>query len=248
MDFKDYDPSLLLNEKNIIGVDESGVGDYFGPLCASAVFIPLQNIEKVEELGIKDSKLITSSKKIKELANKLKNSGLIKYAISHLSPAGFNKLNNSYNTNVLKMFVHLSAINKVSESIDDIDYVFIDKYSNNNSIKKYYDTLIMNNWANFKPIKCDVILANKAESLSVAVAAASILARDFLIKKMDQMNNQYNVVFPLGAGNNVKVFAFNFFKKHNFDKELINNTCKKSFKMNFELLMGNDEKEEIKLF
>ena len=53
---------LDLNNKLIIGVDESGVGDYFGPLCAAAVLIPLNNYQKVLNLGVTDSKKISNNK------------------------------------------------------------------------------------------------------------------------------------------------------------------------------------------
>ncbi|AXJ68669.1 ribonuclease HIII [Mycoplasmopsis bovis] len=235
MQFLDLDvESSLLENKSIIGVDEVGVGDYFGPLCACAVFIDAQNVNKVAELGIKDSKKL-SDKRIKELALKLKNSGLIHYSLAHLNPSGYNKLNKSYNANILKMFVHLKAINSVVFKLKNIkyDYIFIDKYASVDNMLKYYNELVINNnWANFQEINEDILIANKAESYSISVAAASILARDQFLTLVSKMNDEYNTVFPLGAGPKVNAFAKDFFAKHSYDEEVIKKTCKKSFKMN----------------
>ncbi|TKA59108.1 Ribonuclease HII (RNase HII) [Mycoplasmopsis bovis 8790] len=229
----DVESSLLVN-KSIIGVDEVGVGDYFGPLCACAVFIDAKNVNKLAELGIKDSKKL-SDKKIKELASKLKNSGLIHYSLAHLNPSGYNKLNKNYNAHILKMFVHLKAINSLSAKIenDKHDYILIDKYASAENMLKYYNELVIsNNWANFKEINDDVLIANKAETYSISVAAASILARDQFLTLIAKMNDEYNTVFPLGAGSKVNQFAKDFFAKHNYDDDVIEKTCKKSFKMN----------------
>ena len=87
--------------KNIIGSDETGVGDYLTPLVAAAVFVPYQNVDKLSKMGITDSKKI-SDKQILILANKIKP--LIKYRIKHLTQAGYNKLNKSFNANELKCF------------------------------------------------------------------------------------------------------------------------------------------------
>lgn len=234
MKFLDFDvESNLLENKSIIGVDEVGVGDYFGPLCACAVFIDAKNISKVAQLGIKDSKKI-SDKKIKELAAKLKNSKLISYSLAHLNPSGYNKLNKNYNAHILKMFVHLKAINSLSAKLknDKYDYILIDKYASAENMLKYYNELVLsNNWANFKEINEDVLIANKAETYSISVAAASILARDQFLTLIVKMNEEYNTIFPLGAGQKVSEFAKDFFAKHNYSEDVILNTCKKSFKM-----------------
>lgn len=219
----------LVNYK-IIGVDESGVGDYFGPLCAAAVFIPRANYQKILELGVRDSKQI-ADKKILEIAPKIKK--LTLYGLAHLNPIGYNKLHlNGYNANELKMFIHLKAINQVENKIEqEYDFSLIDQYSTLKTIAKYYMKYISskNNWTDLKPLKRDMYITPKAENKSLEVAAASILARELYLNKMQEMNEKYSVVFPLGASNKVKEFAKEFFEKNNDvdKKELV----KESFKM-----------------
>lgn len=220
-------PNLtFLKDKKIIGIDETGVGDYFGPIVSCAAFIPLKNIENVKALGIKDSKKI-SDKKILKISDEL--SKLVYYSIHHLSPQGYNSLNKIYNSNELKMFSHLNAIQKLQERLE-IDYIFIDQYSTLNSIEKYYETFMSKNWANLKPFKTKVLLSTKAEDIDLSVAVASVLARGYFLRYMRDMNEKYNIEFPLGAGKKVKEFVQEFNKKNSIDT--LNKVAKMHFKIN----------------
>jgi len=58
-------PDLLLPR---IGVDESGKGDFFGPLCIAGAYINESVVKAWKDAGIRDSKNISSDKKISDLA------------------------------------------------------------------------------------------------------------------------------------------------------------------------------------
>lgn len=210
--------------KNIIGSDETGVGDYLTPLVACAVFVPKENVKKLEYLGIKDSKQLTDTK-IQELANKIKP--MIKYRIKHLTQKGYNKLNSSFNANELKMFLHMGAINSLEDVIKDTDLIIIDQFSTENSINKYMKRLIDSTF-DFKEFKAPLKLVEKGEGEHVAVAAASIIARDFFVELMKKQNEKYSTVFPLGTNPIVEGFAKEFISKHGFDE--LENVAKLSFK------------------
>ena len=62
-------PDLLLPR---IGVDESGKGDFFGPLCIAGVYVNESVIKAWADAGVRDSKNISSDKKISELAEKIR--------------------------------------------------------------------------------------------------------------------------------------------------------------------------------
>ena len=53
-------PELLLPR---FGIDESGKGDFFGPLCVAGVYVNEKVIEAWKEAGIRDSKNISSEKR-----------------------------------------------------------------------------------------------------------------------------------------------------------------------------------------
>ena len=209
---------------NIIGSDETGVGDYLTPLVACAAFVPYQNVNKLEAMGVTDSKKF-SDKQILELAAKIKP--LVKYKVKHLTQSGYNKLNTSYNANELKMFLHMGAINALEEKINDVDLIIIDQFSTEASITKYYKRLGSSSF-DFVPFKAKLKLVTKGEMEHVSVAAGSILARAFFIELMEKQNTKWNTVFPLGTNAIVEEFAVNFVEKNGIEK--LSEVAKVSFK------------------
>lgn len=234
MEFIEFDNANIdLAGKKIIGVDECGVGDYFGYLVACAVFIPLENIDKVLALGVKDSKKLTD-KKMMELRPELIK--LVNYYQYPLSPRGFNSLTKYNNGNEIKAIGHTKTINIVTQNmarqkLGKTDYIFIDQFSTFDKSKEYFNKVTApDNFAKLKPFKAPVLLAHKAEDKHLSVAVASILARCCFLDKMAEMNQKYGVTFPLGAGNNVKEFAKDFFAQEGHER-LRNEVAKTSFDM-----------------
>lgn len=181
-----------------IGCDETGVGDYFSPLVACAVFIPQEKRVFLETLNIKDSKKI-NDKLILELAPLIKENTI--YALNFFSQEKYNQIINLLNANELKMLLHLKNINEIENKIET-DEVIIDQFSTEKSIYKYIDKLIKKS-NKLKPIKSKLILETKAEDKFLEVAAASIIAREFLLNKMQEQKEKWNFLFPLGASTQV---------------------------------------------
>ncbi|EFF41705.1 ribonuclease HIII [Mycoplasmopsis alligatoris] len=229
----EYNSSFLLNQLNIIGVDETGVGDYFGPLVTAAVFIPNNLLEYFKNLGVKDSKLIKNEKQIHYLANEIKSKCYYKTYV--LSNSGYNKIDNNYkNIHKLKFFAHSHAINSLEELLSlrnvKIDYIFIDQYTTLNAFNKYYDEIIiLNNWSKINEFKSPILLAHKAESIHLSVAAASILARAELLDSFKKIKEIYNFDFLLGANQKVKNQVVEF--KEKFGEEELKKVCKTNFKI-----------------
>ncbi|WP_029608530.1 ribonuclease HIII [Mycoplasma simbae] len=227
MKFIEFNEHFIEENYQFIGIDEVGVGDYFGPLVAAAVYIPKENIQKIISLGVKDSKKLTD-KDIVNIASKIKELTINSAYV--LSPKSYNSLTSTYNANELKMFTHLSALEEVLNNNVEYDYIFIDKYSTTKSIEKYWKIFTESNKIrDFNIVAKDVVLANKAEDICLPVACASILARDAFLKKMQLMNQYYSIEFPLGASNQVKMFAKELWLNRP-DIEP-NKVCKTSFKM-----------------
>lgn len=215
----------LLNNKNIIGCDETGVGDYLTPLVAAAVYVDKDNIDKLVSLGVKDSKKI-SDEKIKEIFLNIKD--LIKFRVNHLTQKGYNNLNKYMNAHELKMFLHLKSITQL-EKIDkvDEDLILIDQFTNVNSVEKYYETLMLSKLKTDE-IQKEIILAEKAESIHVAVAAASIVARYYFLEMMQEQEEVCEMKFPLGTNEKVEQVAIDFCQK--FGRKALYEIAKISFK------------------
>ena len=219
--------------RNIIGSDETGVGDYLTPLVACAVLVNKNQIEELEKIKIVDSKKL-SDKQIQEIASKLKN--MVSYSISHLTQKGYNKLNESFNANELKMFLHIKAINNLEQRNKNIDLIIIDQFSNENAIQKYYRKLLNQNF-NFVPFKSKIKLVVRGEQEHIAVAASSILARDFFIEYMKKQNKKWNTVFPLGTNKIVEQKAKEFVLIHG--RENLKEVAKLKFKTTEKLFGDN---------
>lgn len=213
----------IYKNKNLVGADETGVGDYLTPLVVASVFVPKQNILKLKKIGIKDSKKI-SDHKILSLFEKIKP--MIKSSIRYFSQEKYNQLNQKYNANELKMFLHLKALNALEDKIKDIDLILLDAFSNEKSLEKYKKRLI--NEKIVKKLKNNIMYKTNAENEHISVAAASIVARSYFIKLMKKQNEIWNMKFPLGTNQNVENFAREFVKKHG--KENLIKIAKISFK------------------
>ncbi|WP_426461295.1 ribonuclease HIII [Mycoplasma hafezii] len=227
MKFTDNLDNINLKEKQVIGIDETGVGDYFTPLISVAAFLPQELEQWAIDLGVKDSKKL-SEKQILFIAPKL--IGKISYGSYKLTQKGYNSLSKNYNANELKFFSHIKALNTLLERDNQANLVIIDKYSTTNAILKYYkNILVENNWAKIQDPNIDIILLEKAESISLSVACASIIARYLLIKHMQEQNKQWNFIFPLGANSAVQDKVLEFEQLHG--KTALNEVCKTTFKI-----------------
>lgn len=217
-----------LEQKYIIGVDETGVGDYFTPLISCAALVPIENIERLKKLGVRDSKELSDIQIIKMAPDVLK---LIKTSVYKLSQTGYNSLTKKYNTNELKFFSHIKAINLLINKVDTKpNLIIIDKYSTTNSILKYHNKImVQDNWAELKNIDCDVLLISKAEKIHISVAAASIIARYKLLEYMKEQEKEWNFIFPLGANHEVKEKVKEFVQIYGEKK--LKNVCKLNFKI-----------------
>ncbi len=194
----------MFEDKKIIGVDETGVGDYLTPLVACAAFVEPINIDKIKELGVTDSKLMTD-KKILEIFPMLKD--LVIFSVNHLTQKGYNSLNKYMNANELKMFLHIKCINRLelTKKVSS-DMIIIDQFSNESSIDKYYTTLVEGKLSAESFLK-PVLLLEKAESKHISVAVASVIARYHFLKMMEEQDEEIEMKTPLGTNEIVEKFA-----------------------------------------
>lgn len=196
---------------SVIGSDEVGTGDYFGPVVVCATYVSKDNIEKLIHLGVKDSKLLTD-KQMVPLA--LKIAEIVPYAILTLSPEKFNSLKASEdNLNYVKAVMHNNAINSILKKGENYKYdaILIDEFT---PADKYFEYL-----KNAKNVNHQVTLVKRGEHAHIAVAAASILARVAFLKELKKISKEYDLDFMKGAGREVDRVGVAFVKSYGF-KEL----------------------------
>ena len=198
-----------------IGTDESGKGDFFGPLVTAGVLITPALKDKFLNLGIKDSKKL-DDKKIIKLSAHIKNSAV--YSIVTIMPEKYNKLYDSFkNLNKMLAWGHARVIENILEK----------KFCSCALSDKFGDESLIQNSLMKLGSKVNLIQKVRAES-DVAVAAASVVARAELIRRKDEMNKEYGMVFPFGASSIVVDAAKAFRDK--FGAEKLNKVAKVHFK------------------
>lgn len=179
-----------------IGTDESGKGDFFGPLVVAAVYIDEKTTLELEEAGVKDSKLITDYN-IKIIELKIKKIIGDKFEIVQINPEKYNKLYESFNNlNKIMAWAHSKTIENLILKINCLN-VISDKFGNERLIK---DELKKKN------INLNLYQTPKAERYT-AVAAASILARAKVVDWFNIKSREVGFQIPKGGGSSVNISA-----------------------------------------
>lgn len=176
-----------------IGTDESGKGDYFGPLVIAGVFVDRETAGKLRVAGVKDSKELSDSA-INRIAGEVKKIVGNAYNIIMITPGKYNKLYGEFkNVNRLLGWGHARVLENIlgkfpaQEAISD---KFGDEKYIRNSLQTEGKNLLLHQMT-------------KAERFT-AVAAASILARNKLNQWFDGKGKELNVVLPKGASSGVE--------------------------------------------
>ncbi len=204
---------------SIIGSDEVGTGDYFGPIVVCATFVKTDKIAELKKLGVKDSKLLTDSQII-EMGIKLAEK--IPYSIMLLEPKKINSLQNEKsNMNFIKAYLHNRVINSILKKIENVKYdaILVDEFTPR---EKYFEYL-----KNEQNVYQNITLIPKGERVHVAIAAASILARYTFLKQIKQMTKTYNINILKGAGPEVDKTAILFVKNQGYNE--LTNVAKLKF-------------------
>lgn len=221
---KDHPVSKPTNQKNHdcwIGTDESGKGDYFGPLVIASVLVDKSNIQLFQELGIKDSKKI-NDETISKLAIKIKANSV--FSVVTINPSKYNQLYEKFkNLNTLLAWGHARAIENILEK-KECGYAISDKFGN--------ESLIINALLTHGK-KIELEQRTKAED-DIAVAAASIIARNEFVQRIKKLSEEYGIDLPKGASQLVKERARAFIAKQG--KTSLGNVAKLHFKTTLELV------------
>lgn len=188
--------SALNHSKDIwIGIDESGKGDFFGPLVASAVLVKRSEEDKILSLGVKDSKKL-SDVKIREMAPQLMAN--LEHHSVILMPEDYNQTYTRI-SNLNKLLAELHRDCTKALITEETDLVISDQFAADKTLLESYF-----NHANLPTQK--LLQAPRAEE-DIAVACASIIARYHFIEGIKSLSHNYGTEFPKGAGPKVDIVA-----------------------------------------
>jgi ribonuclease HIII len=179
-----------------IGTDEAGKGDFFGPLVTAGVYVDEKAAQLLRALGVRDSKLV-SDRELRVLASNIRD--VVeeeKRAVITVAPKRYNQLyrqmrSEGKNLNTLLAWAHTRAIEDLIGHGLRPTFILSDQFGD----KRYIESRLL---VDTRLSGVPVIQMHRAEA-DVAVAAASILARDAFLRWLDQAGKTLGLTVPKGA-------------------------------------------------
>lgn len=176
------------------GIDESGKGDYFGPLVIAGAYTDATIARRLIDAGIMDSKRVTSPARIRKLAALIRETPGCTTTVICIGPERYNTMFASFkNLNRLLAWGHAKAIETLAAARPDCPRALSDQFARPEVLERALRE---------KGLKLHLEQRTKGES-DTAVAAASILARERFIDWMDKASAMGGIHFPLGASDEV---------------------------------------------
>src|SRR3989344_4532247 len=162
------------------GLDESGKGDYFGYLVVAGVVVDETSASKLKVAGVKDSKRLSDQAALK-LAVIIKKT--CRHDVVKISPEKYNQLYKKFkNLNKMLAWAHARVMENIVEKYE-VDHIVVDKFADESVLKSMlFD----------KSKKKELIQKIRGEE-DIAVAAASVIARDEFLKTLHALSNEVGI-------------------------------------------------------
>lgn len=186
-------------DEAVIGSDEVGKGDYFGPLVVCAVRLEPGQSEEIRRAGVRDSKTLTDGECIR-LGGALRARYAV--AVERLDPVDYNRVYLPGKLNELLADLHAKALTRLATPGVR---VVVDKFANEKLLEK-----------RLKSLNVRLEQRTRAES-EPAVAAASVIAREEFLVALKELSEDAAVDLHKGAGSPVDQSARRYVALHGFD-------------------------------
>jgi len=219
------------------GIDESGKGDFFGPLVIAGVYTDRDIAHALRAAGVQDSKAITSDARIRSLADTIRATPGVASEVVSMGPDRYNTLYPKFKSlNRLLAWGHSRVIESLLEQRPDCPRALSDQFAEASVLQKALGPRA-------KSSGMTLDQRTKGES-DVAVAAASILARERFINWMQEASTRLGVTLPRGA-TSVKSAASQIIADRG--RDFLGKVAKMHFRTAFEVLgLPVPEKKEWK--
>ncbi len=169
-----------------IGIDESGKGDYFGPMVAAGVYVDRGSELVLVKMGVVDSKRL-SDERITKLAAAVRSE--CPHSVVVIGPARYNQLYASMrNVNVMLAWAHARCLENVLARVE-CGLAVSDQFGD----ESYLTRALMEKGRQVK------LEQHPRAEADVAVAAASILARDEFVRRLAALSLRAGMELPKGA-------------------------------------------------
>ena len=186
----------------VIGSDESGKGDYLGPLVTAAALVDPDTAARLRDAGVRDSKEISDAA-VHRLAETVAKT--VPVAVVEIGPRRYNEMRDeTANLNRLLAWCHATAVAEILET-HEADEALVDQFASSPSV--------IERAFRAKGIALPVHQRPRAED-HPAVGAASIVARSRFLRRLAELGDRFGMPLPKGAGARVDEAARAFVRKH----------------------------------
>ena len=196
-----------------IGIDESGKGDFFGPLCIAGVYVNADVLAHWEGKGIRDSKAISSDAQVARLARLIRETPGCVHNVVAIGPEAYNRMY-ARNQSVNRVLAWGHA--RVLENLLGLQHRLSPPPVRAVSDQFAHDKSTVEQALMQLGRKLELVQRHKAES-DPAVAAASILARDEFVRRLHQLGETHGVTLPKGASPAAEAAGREFVARHGAD-------------------------------
>ncbi|MBM4454981.1 MAG: ribonuclease HIII [Verrucomicrobia bacterium] len=201
------------------GIDESGKGDLFGPLVVAGVYVDEKKADQLVAAGVRDSKTITSDKKIGELAEEIGRAVGPAREVVTIGPERYSELYRKFgNLNRMLAWAHGKVIANLHGKVPGCPRALSDQFG---------DPRLVAGELRKQGVELKLEQRTKAES-DIAVAAASILARAEFVRQLGRLSMDAGVELAKGSGAGVKKQAEELFQRGG--REKLAKICKTHFR------------------
>jgi ribonuclease HIII len=210
-----------------IGTDESGKGDFFGPLVCAGVYVDAVSADALQAMGVRDSKRL-SDRRCRELAEGIQATCREQYSVVEISPARYNDLYEQFrregkNLNTLLAWAHARVLENLLGRVACTRAI----------TDQFADPRFVQSKLQERGKKIDLIQMPGAE-VHVAVAAASVLARARFLERLEALSARFDMTLPKGASRMVVLAGQALVKR--FGTAALRQAAKLHFKTTAEVL------------
>ncbi len=188
-----------------MGIDESGKGDFFGPLVACAAYTDPTLSSKMREMGVRDCKKLSDQQVLAIGAHARALLGPNRFKVVAIGPEAYNRLYaKNRNVNAVLSWAHARAIENLLETMPSCPRAVADQFGAEHLIKR----ALMQKGRS-------IVLEqhHKAES-DIAVAAASVIAREYFLRALSKLSETFGTSLPKGASEAVVAAGATFVGQH----------------------------------
>jgi ribonuclease HIII len=210
-----------------IGTDESGKGDFFGPLVCAGVYVDAVSADALQAMGVRDSKRL-SDRRCRELAEGIQATCRERYIVVEISPARYNDLYEQFrregkNLNTLLAWAHARVLENLLGRVACTRAI----------TDQFADPRFVQSKLQERGKKIDLIQMPRAE-VHIAVAAASVLARARFLERLEALSARFDMTLPKGASRMVVLAGQALVKR--FGTAALRQAAKLHFKTTAEVL------------